>query len=131
MEGYRQNLDEWVTFTGDKAVNAVDAQAIRAFLICLRTEHKSHRFGFEGGSLSDKTIRNYWVSLKAFCAWYSREFNVVSPMANVTAPHFTKVEVEPFKEAEVRVAESLQIQERSSDRCSAALHDVAANGLAG
>ncbi|MCC6190919.1 MAG: tyrosine-type recombinase/integrase [Anaerolineales bacterium] len=100
--GYRHDLREWLAYAGDKKVETVDAQELRAFLNYLRTDYKPRRFSAELPSLSPKTIRNFWVTLSAFFTWLKEEFDHPSPMENVPAPRFAKPEVEPFQQEEIR-----------------------------
>jgi integrase/recombinase XerD len=99
---YRHDLRVWLAYVSDRPVDDITPQDLRAFLNYLRTDYKSNRFGREGGNLSAKTIRNFWVTLSAFFTWYCREFSRPSPMDNVPAPKFTQAEVEPFEQDEIR-----------------------------
>jgi integrase/recombinase XerD len=98
---YRHDLAQWLAYAGDQDVSVVEATHLRAFLNFLRTEYHARRFAKEQVGLSPKSVRNFWITLSAFFTWLNREFNVASPMKNVPAPHFTKAEVEPFKQEEV------------------------------
>ena len=99
---YRHDLRVWLAYANNPLVDDLTAQDVRAFLNYLRTDYKSFRFEREIGNLSPKTIRNFWVTVSAFFTWYCREFNQPTPMKNVPAPHFTKAEVEPFEQDEIR-----------------------------
>jgi integrase/recombinase XerD len=100
--GYGHDLRVWLAYAGEKDVAEVTAQEIQAFLNYLRTDYKPSRFSGDAAALSPKTIRNFWVSLAALFRWLNFNFEVPSPMAKVPAPTFTKAEIEPFSQDEVR-----------------------------
>jgi integrase/recombinase XerD len=46
-------------------------------------------------------LRNIWITMCSFFRWAKSEFHIESPMQNVPAPRFQKVEIEPFAREEV------------------------------
>lgn len=67
----------------------------------MRTEYVPSRWSRDTRDLSPKTLRNIWITMCSFFRWANSEFHIESPMKNVPAPRFQKVESEPFTREEV------------------------------
>ena len=104
LVNYRQHTGVWLEYMGEKTVEEITTQDVRAFLSWLRTDYRPRRItGGNDQRLSAKTIRNFWVALSSFFRWASLEFDLPqSPMQRVAAPKFTEASVEPFGKAEVQ-----------------------------
>lgn len=102
LVSYEAHLKLWIEHNGDVEVDQVTAQNLRAFLAWLRTEYKPRRLaGSNDQPLSDKSIRNYWISLSSFFTWACQEFEIASPMKAVPAPRYEKPPVETFSKEDV------------------------------
>ncbi len=102
LVSYEAHLKLWIEYGGDAEVDQVTAQDLSAFLAWLRTEYKPRRLaGDNDQPLSDKSIRNYWITLSSFFTWASKEFNLPSPMKTVPAPRFEKAPFESFSKEDV------------------------------
>lgn len=102
IDSYQRGLHKWVEYQGDVAVHKITSREIIAYLDWLRNEYVPQRFGNETEPLSQKTLRNIWVTLSAFFTWAPREFQIQNPMTNVPAPRFSVKPVEPFTQNEVQ-----------------------------
>jgi hypothetical protein len=58
LRSYADDLKKWLDRTGDKEVNKVTTEDLRAFFVWLRTEYKPRRFDGNTTPLSPKTVRN-------------------------------------------------------------------------
>ncbi len=101
LRSYEHDLKLWLEHAGDVEVGQVSAQDIRAYLVWLRTDYKPQRLTGGAYPLAPKTLRNIWVSLAAFFAWITREFEVPNPMKSVPAPKFEEKPVEPFTKEDI------------------------------
>ena len=98
---YERLLNKWIEYEGDKDVGDITSQNIRMYLAWLRTEYEPRRFNGKTHPLSQKTVRNIWVTLASFLKWASLEFEISNPMQGITAPRFQKSPVEAFTRSEV------------------------------
>ena len=95
LVSYEAHLQLWIEHNGDIEVDQVTAPDLRGFIAWLRTGYRPRRIaGNNDLPLSDKSIRNYWITLSSFFTWASEEFDIPSPMKAVPAPRFEKA---PFK----------------------------------
>ncbi len=101
LRSYADDLKKWLDQTGDREINKVTTEDLRAFFVWLRTEYKPRRFNGSTDPLSPKTIRNIWVSLSAFFTWACVEFEFPNPMKLVPAPKFQEKPFEPFSKEQI------------------------------
>jgi len=101
-------LKKWLEKMGDKPINKVIPTDVRDYLAYLRTEYTPHRFGkpipTKGPSplkLSPKTLRNIWVTFKAFFGWAATEFKMVNPMTDIPAPKYKTAPVAAFSKEDI------------------------------
>lgn len=123
IQSYHRHLETWAQYMGDRSVNGITAQAIRAYLAYLWTEYVPKRFNGKTTPLPQKTLRNVYITLSSFFAWASEELNAPDPMDAVTASKFQHPEVEPFTrqnvEALLKAAEySREADTRDRRRCA-------------
>jgi integrase/recombinase XerD len=98
---YTQQLGVWREYAGDREVDAVTAQDVRAFLAWLRADYVPQRVTGRRDPLSPKTIHNYWITLSSFYTWAQAEFGLPSPMKGVRRPDYEEPPVEPYTQEEV------------------------------
>lgn len=96
IQSYQLHLETWAQYMGERSVNGITAQDVRAYLAYLRTEYVPKRFNGKTTPLSQKSLRNVYITLSSFFAWASEELQAPDPMDAVTAPKFQHPEVEPF-----------------------------------
>ena len=101
IASYERLLNKWVDFEGDKPVNEISTRNIRDYLRWLRTDYKPVRKNGKTHPLSNKTIRNIWVTLSSFFRWATIEFDFNNPMAGLSAPKINMKEVDSFSKDEV------------------------------
>jgi site-specific recombinase XerD len=94
---YRERLGTftaWVAGRGLEHIDEVDADAVDEFFLHLRNERRNPR---TREPLSDNTIRDYFLSLRAFfAALYKRGAISSSPIAHKAARDFPEPEIERF-----------------------------------
>ena len=101
VDSYRRILEHWAEFAGNKNVTQFTDHDINSYLVYMRTEYVPSRWSRDTRNLSPKTLRNIWITMCSFFRWAKSEFHIESPMKNVPAPRFQKVEIEPFTREEV------------------------------
>jgi len=101
VDSYRRILEHWAEFAGNKNVAQFTDHDINSYLVYMRTEYVPSRWSRDTRNLSPKTLRNIWITMCSFFRWANSEFHIESPMKNVPAPRFQKVEIEPFTREEV------------------------------
>lgn len=101
VDSYRRILEHWAEFAGDKNIAQLTDHEINSCLVYMRTEYVPSRWSGDTRNLSPKTLRNIWITMCSFFRWANSKFHIESPMKNVPAPRFQKVEVEPFTREEV------------------------------
>ena len=92
IRDYRNTLNRFLEFTGDKAIEVIVADDVRRFLFDLRIERK----------LKPKTVRNAWIALSSMWTWLEQEFDLPQIAHKVKPPAATKVEVQPFSQLEIK-----------------------------
>ena len=101
LTNYEFRLKQWIDFTGDTNVESITPQAIRKYLVWLRTEYRPRRYNGDRSPLSPKTIRNAYITLSSFFTWAVQEFDLQNPMQRVPAPKFQQAPVEPLNREQV------------------------------
>ncbi len=101
VDSYKRILEHWAEFAGNKNVAQFTDHDINSYLVYMRTEYVPSRWSRDTRNLSPKTLRNIWITMCSFFRWANSEFHIESPMKNVPAPRFQKVEIEPFTREEV------------------------------
>lgn len=102
IAGYQRHLEVWLEYNQDEDIGAVNAEALRNYLNYMRLEYTPRRItGKNEEKLSSKTIRNIYITLKAFFHWASDEFQIDNPMQPIPAPKFTEPPVEPFSKEDI------------------------------
>ncbi len=98
---YRHSLKIFSNQLGERDFGTVSSQEVTKHLAWLRTEYRPVRKNGDVSSLTDKTLRNHWVSLKSFFRWFAQEFDVGNPMDKVPGPKFKYPPVHPFTKEEI------------------------------
>ncbi len=93
---------------GDKPINKVAPADIRDYLAYLRTDYVPHTFAKVNASgeasthrLSPKTLRNHWVTFKAFFGWAATEFKISNPMQDIPGPKYKEAPVAAFSQEDL------------------------------
>lgn len=98
---YRQQLRVFLSYLGNLEADDIGSKEIVQFLSWLRLEYVPKRVTGNNQPLSNKSLRNYWITLASFFRWLSREFSGDNPMTSVASPRFEVRAVEPFKREEI------------------------------
>jgi Phage integrase, N-terminal SAM-like domain len=96
VDSYRRILERWAEFAGNKNVAQFTDHDINSYLFYIRTEYVPSRWSRDTRNLPPKTLRNIWITMCSFFRWANSEFHIESPMKNVPAPRFQKLEIEPL-----------------------------------
>lgn len=108
VDSYEWVLNKWMEKMGDKPINKVTPADIRDYLAYLRTDYVPHTFAKHksngepaSSKLSPKTLRNHWVTFKAFFGWAVSEFKIANPMADIPGPKYKEAPVTAFTQEEI------------------------------
>jgi integrase/recombinase XerD len=101
LKSYEHDLKLWQEFMTDLPVNWIKTQKLQEYFVWLRTKYEPRRITGDHRALSNKTIRNFYISLSAFFTWASREFEMPNPLKAIPAPKFEEAPVEPFTKEQI------------------------------
>ncbi len=102
-----QRFTTWAAGRGLEFIDEVDADVIDDFFIHLRDEYRNPR---SGERLSDNTIRDYFLSLRAFfTALYKRGTINRSPISHKVARDFPEPEIERFTPTDAQMGKVLAL----------------------
>jgi site-specific recombinase XerD len=82
LNSYEGHLKLWLEYTDDIPVKQIDAKAVQAYFVWLRTEYQSRQVAGRPRPLAPKTIRNFYITLSAFFTWAKREFDLPKPQVH-------------------------------------------------
>jgi integrase/recombinase XerD len=89
---YRYVLLRFAAFVNNRPVADVSTNDVRRWLLSLKDD-----------DLSERTVHDYWAVLSTFWTWAEQELTVEHAIrGRIKAPSYTKRQIEPFTEAEVR-----------------------------
>ena len=102
---YSHILHHWLDYIGDRDVSKISTSDLAEYLAWLRTNYKPIRLNGSTEPLSQKSIRNVWVTFRSFFGWLHKEFKYPNPALEIKAPKIQQRPVEPFikEESEHRV----------------------------
>ena len=108
VESYELDLNRWMEKMGDKPIGKVTPIDVRDYLAYLRTDYVPHTFAKPNASnetttprLSPKTLRNHWITFKAFFRWAEVEFKITNPMTDIPGPRYKSAPVPSFSQEEI------------------------------
>jgi integrase/recombinase XerD len=105
LELYVRQLGMFLQHTGDKDLLDVTSGDIKSFLNWLKIDYKPKRIAEpeDTGSLSGRSLRNFWIALRSFFTWTIHEELLESdPMRTVSAHHAQITVIEPLSENEAK-----------------------------
>lgn len=102
LRDYKHQLESLCTYLGDLDVDQIDTTALRAFLDYLRNEYQPKRMNGDSKPLSQKTLRNYWITLRSFVSWSMVELGTDDVLRPIKPPEFKLPEIEPLTRSEVQ-----------------------------
>jgi integrase/recombinase XerD len=108
VESYEWVLRKWMEKMGDKPVGKITSSDVLDHLNYLRTEYIPHTFAKPNPAhdaptrrLSPKTLRNHWITFKAFFRWAVTEFDIKNPMDGIPGPRYKEAPVAAFTQSDL------------------------------
>jgi len=108
VDSYELVLNKWVEKMGDRPINKVMPNDVRDHMAYLRTDYVPHTFAKANPSgepstpkLSPKTLRNHWITFKAFFGWATTEFKIKNPMVDIPGPKYKTAPVTAFSQEDI------------------------------
>jgi integrase/recombinase XerD len=102
LDSYRDHLSPFQGHIGDVPITEITTSVVEDFFFWLRTDYSPKRLSGKQKPLSNKTVYNYWVTLKSFFSWCEgTDLAEGSPMTTIPRPKFQENPVEPFTRDEI------------------------------
>lgn len=93
---------------GDQPVSKITSADVLDYMTYLRTEYVPHTFAKPNPAheaptrkLSPKTLRNHWITFKAFFGWAVAEFKIKNPMEGIPGPRYKEAPVAAFTQEDL------------------------------
>ena len=103
VDSYEWVLRKWMEKIGDQPVGKITSADVLDYMTYLRTEYVPHTFAKPNPAhevptrkLSPKTLRNHWITFKAFFGWAVAEFKIKNPMEGIPGPRYKEAPVAAF-----------------------------------
>jgi integrase/recombinase XerD len=103
VDSYEWVLRKWMEKIGDQPVGKITSADVLDYMTYLRTEYVPHTFAKPNPAhdaptrkLSPKTLRNHWITFKAFFGWAVAEFKIKNPMEGIPGPRYKEAPVATF-----------------------------------
>jgi integrase/recombinase XerD len=90
LSAYIYILNRLLKDRGDIEISTVTAQELTNYLAWLRTDYQPHRFNHQVHPISEKTLRNVYITFRSFFGCINQQFNLPNPILGVAAPRFQK-----------------------------------------
>ena len=101
VDSYEYYLNQWMEHIGDQDVSSIKPSDISDYLAWMRTQYKPKRWNGSTAPLSQKTLRNIYIALRAFYAWLNKEFKLPNPAKEVTPPKFPQNVIQTFTKEDI------------------------------
>jgi integrase/recombinase XerD len=101
ITSYRYQLNLWLEQMGKFELDQLSSGDLSKYLAWLRLEYRPKRFNKDTSTLSGKTLRNHWVTLRSFFAWLNVEFGVENAMLRIPPPKFKTPPVRPLSKDQI------------------------------
>jgi integrase/recombinase XerD len=102
LASYKHDVGLLAKYLDDPPINKINTDDLRRFMAWLRDEYVPTRKNGDKSPLSNHTLANIMVSLKAFFNWVSKEYKIKRPDADMRIPDYTDPEIIPFTQEEVQ-----------------------------
>ena len=101
VDSYAYYLNQWMNRVGDQEVAKIRSVQIAEYLAWMRTEYQPKRWNGNTQPLSNKSLRNVYIALRAFYSWLAKEFQVPNPVKDITPPKFPKHVIQTFTKEDI------------------------------
>jgi integrase/recombinase XerD len=108
VDSYEWVLRKWMEKIGDQPVGKITSADVLDYMTYLRTEYVPHTFAKPNPAheaptrkLSPKTLRNHWITFKAFFGWAVAEFKIKNPMEGIPGPRYKEAPVAAFTQEDL------------------------------
>jgi integrase/recombinase XerD len=101
IDSYEHTLRHWLDHIGDLKVSQIKTSDLVAFLAWMRTDYKPRRWNGNTEPLSAKSLRNVYVSLRAFFSWLEKEFGIENLVKSIPSPKYPQHVIQTFSKEEI------------------------------
>jgi integrase/recombinase XerD len=101
IDSYEHTLRHWLDHIGDLKVSQIKTSDLVAFLAWMRTDYKPRRWNGNTEPLSAKSLRNVYVSLRAFFSWLEKEFGIENLVKSIPSPKYPLHVIQTFSKEEI------------------------------
>lgn len=101
IKRYRGCLKLLSNYLENPESTEITQEDLQRFIVWLKTEYKPKRFSGDQSPLSRASLDNYWIAIRSFYAWASREFNIKRPDKDLERPKYQSDPIEPLTRADI------------------------------
>jgi site-specific recombinase XerD len=102
IELYQWALGLMVSYLGDRELANIQETDLHKFFLWLKTEYQPKRANKSTAPLAGRSRENIWTAMRSFFGWAEKEWRFQRPDRNIERPKYTKREIPPFSEDEIR-----------------------------
>lgn len=88
LSEYKRHLTILGKYLNDPQVDQITTANLRAFLAYLRTEYTPRRKNGSTEPLSQKTLHNFWITLRSFYTWAVQELSIQDAFSPIQASDY-------------------------------------------
>ncbi len=101
IESYGHTLRHWQDHVGDQKISQIRTSDLVAFLAWMRTDYEPRRWNGNTEPLSAKSLRNVYISLRAFFSWLEKEFGIENPVKSIPPPKYPQQVIQTFSKEDI------------------------------
>lgn len=101
IDSYDYILNQWMNHIGDQDVVKIKTSDLVAYFAWMRTEYKPKRWNGNTDPLAAKSLRNIYITLRAYYSWLNKEFDLPNPAKEITPPKFPQHVIQTFSKEDI------------------------------
>lgn len=114
---YQRHLDHLNQYLENPLIEEITPNHIKQYFSYLQIDYKPIRWSNDDSPLSNRTLRNIWITLKSFSTWAKKDdLGLSDLMFNIPPPKFSVDAPDPFSKEEIKAILSTKGQKLSSLR---------------
>lgn len=110
---YGYHLDHFKEYINDIELDQITVEHIQRFFYFLKTEYEPKRWNKDISPLTNRTLKNVWITLKSFYTWAGKDLDLPDVMVKILPPKPNISEIDPLTQQEVKAL--LKVAEKKSN----------------
>lgn len=110
---YGYHLDHFKQYINDIELDQITVEHIRRFFYFLQTEYEPKRWNKDVSPLTNRTLKNVWITFKSFFTWAGKDLDLPDVMVKILPPKPNISETEPLTQQEIK--QLLKVAEHKSN----------------